>query len=149
MKARTVQNLMSAMKAEAFASAEFLRFAAAARLHEDESMASLFDGAADVGRCQHFAREAELAHLARSEDENLKAAIEATIRQLAMYDEFIGQAQADGDQTAVGLLEKVRHETLTQLLAFHAAQRGFGDGKDSVPVAATCPLCDQRNKLCC
>ncbi len=147
MTTRTMQNLISAMKAEAFESAEFMRFAAAARLHNNDSMAALFDEAADVDRCRHFAREAEFAHLAGSEDENLTAAVEATIRQMAKYDEFIRQARTDGDEAAVGLLEKVRHEKLTQLVAFRAALKGGVDEKNSVPPAPICQLADQRNEL--
>ena len=148
MKTRTMQNLTSAMQAEAVAYAKFLRFAAAARLHNDRSVAALFEEAADVDRCQHFAREAELAHLTGTEDGNLHAAIETVIRQIAMYDGFVRQATADGDQPAVRVLEKIRNDKMTQLVAFRAALQGNAQGDESplalLPVSAS-ELTDQRN----
>ncbi len=148
MKTRTMKNLTSAMQAEAAAYAKFLRFAAAARLHDDQSIAALFEEAADVDRCQHFAREAELAHLTGTEDENLHSAVEGVIGQIAMYDGFIRQATADRDFAAVRILEKVRNDKLTQLVAFRAAlHRGALDTEDAFASAAasSSQLIDQRN----
>ncbi len=148
MKTRTMKNLTSAMHAEAAAYAKFLRFAAAARLHDDDCIAALFEEAADVDRCQHFAREAELAHLTGTEDENLRAAVEGVIGQIAMYDGFIRQATADRDLAAVRTLEKVRNGKLTQLVAFRAArQRAALDNESACafrPVSSS-QLMDQRN----
>jgi rubrerythrin len=128
------------MQAEAVAYAKFLRFAAAARRNNEQSVAALFEEAADVDRCQHFAREAELAHMTGTEDENLHSAIETVIRQIAMYDGFIRQASADGDLAAVRVLEKVRNDKLTQLVAFRAAHFGAAPA-DPYPSQ----LVDQRN----
>jgi rubrerythrin len=148
MKTRTMHNLTAAMQAEAAANAKFLRFAAAARLHDDASIAALFEEAADVDRCRHFAREAELAHLTGTEDENLHSAIESVIGQIAMYDGFIRQATADRDGAAVRILERVRGDKVTQLLAFRAAL--LRDAFDTEASAAFLPLSpsqliDQRN----
>ena len=127
------------MQAEAVAYAKFLRFAAAARRRNDQSVAALFEEAADIDRCRNFAQEAELANMTGTEDENLHAAIETVIRQIAMYDGFIRQATNDGDLAAVRILEKVRNDKLTQLAAFRAAHLGASDEQ------CPCPLADQRN----
>ena len=122
MTTQTMQNLDAAMQAEALAYAKLSRFAAVARLHDNESLAALFQEAADVDRSRHFVCEAELAGLNGSEPENLNAAIELIIRQIAMYDSFLRQAKADGDLQVAKVLEKVRNNELTQLLAFRAAR---------------------------
>ena len=92
MNPRTKQNLHTAMQAEALAYAKFARFAAAARMHEDVGLATLFQQSADVDRCHHFAQQAELAGIVGSSDDNLANAIEQTIHQIAMYEIFTRQA---------------------------------------------------------
>jgi rubrerythrin len=146
MKTRTVQNLKSAMQSEAVAYANFSIFAAAARLHHDQTSAALFEEAADVDRRRHFACEAELAHLTGSAQENLQSALQTVIRQMAMYDTFIRQATSDGDLAVVRVLESVRHDKLTQLLAFCAALQENQQSEET-PFAPLfpCQLADQRN----
>jgi len=122
MTTRTMRNLDAAMQAEALAYAKLARFAAAARLHDNETLAALFQEAADVDRCRHFACEAELAGLNGGEAENLCAAIDLIIRQIAMYDGFVRQAEADGDLQVARVLRRVRNDEITQLLAFRAAR---------------------------
>jgi len=135
MTVRTMQNLNAAMKAEALAYATLSRFASAARLRDDQTMAALFQEAADVDRCRHFAREAKLTGLTGSAGENLDAAIELVIRQIAMYDGFLCQAKADGDLQVARVLERVRNDELTQLLAFRAARH--------IPAQAECGVLSQ------
>ncbi|MFZ0592123.1 MAG: hypothetical protein WAM39_16780 [Bryobacteraceae bacterium] len=118
MNPRTKQNLNIAMQSEAFALAKYLRFAAHARMNENWDLANLFQTAADTGRIEHFAKEADLAGLVTNEYDNLKDAMDEKRAQASMYDRFARQAIADGDTAAAELFEKIREENVTQALAF-------------------------------
>lgn len=138
MTPRSKRNLETAMQAEAFASAKFARFAAGARKDHDESLASLFQDAADVDRFQHFAQHAEMAGLAADgADENLNQAIEQVIRQIGMYDTFTREAWADGDGCAKAHFERIRNDEVTQLMAFRAARQiNTKDPEDEIVMVA-------------
>jgi len=75
MSPRTERNLNTAMQIEAFTHAEYLRFAARARMNENPDIARLFQDAADADRTDHFTKEAEIAGLVANDSENLKHAI--------------------------------------------------------------------------
>ena len=60
MSPRTKQNLLNAMKGEAFESATYSRFAAHARMDSDWDSAKAFQDSANCDRTGHFAREAAL-----------------------------------------------------------------------------------------
>jgi rubrerythrin len=121
MSPRTKQNLNAAMQNEAFTHAEYIRFAAHARLRECWALANLFQTAADSDRLEHFADEAELARLVASDLENLKHALVEKRAEVAMYARFVSEAQADGDLAAAALFERIRAEEASQAEAFEIA----------------------------
>lgn len=137
MNPRTKQNLHTAMQAEALAYAKFARFAAAARMHEDVGLATLFQQSADVDRCHHFAQQAELAGIVGSSDDNLANAIEQTIHQIAMYEIFTRQAAgADGDQLVKTHFENIRKDHLALLVALRAAMKNEKKSEEAEVLAA-------------
>jgi rubrerythrin len=123
MSPRTKRNLNTAMQNEAFTEAEYIRFAARARMNESWSLANLFQAAADADRTEHFAEEAELACLVADNSENLKHAIDEKRAEVAMYARFLREATSDGDLAAAALFDRIRTEEATQAEAFETALR--------------------------
>lgn len=121
MNTRTKQNLNAAMLNEALAYAKYVRFAACARMNENQELAKLFQKTADVDRMDHFRREFDLTTLCSDDLTNLKAAIEDKTRQIDMYSQFMTQARADGDTSVANLFERMRGEALIELTDFEAA----------------------------
>lgn len=111
MNQRTRQNLITAMKAEAFAQAKYARFAARARMEEEWEAARVFQRAADSDRTEHFAREAELAGLGAATEDNLRTAINEQTEQAAMYRRFTDEATVDGDSSAAAMFAHVQLQT--------------------------------------
>jgi rubrerythrin len=108
MNQRTRQNLITAMKTEAFAQAKYARFAARARMEEEWDAARIFQRAADSDRTEHFAREAEIADLCASTEENLKTAIDEQSKQAVMYKRFADEAAEDGESSAAAIFAHVQ-----------------------------------------
>lgn len=106
MSPRTKQNLNTAMRTEAFTHAEYLRFAAHARVNENWALAQLFRVTADTDRTEHFAKEADLAGLAARDADNLRHAVEEKRAEAAMYKQFAKEATADADFFRSGTLRR-------------------------------------------
>lgn len=123
MSPRTKQNLSTAMQKEAMTYAKYLRFAAQARLHEDWDLARLFQTAADADRTDHFAKEAEFAHLVASDSENLTSAVEEKKAAARMYGRFAAEATADRDLATAALFERMETAEDTQAKSFEIALR--------------------------
>jgi len=121
MSPQTERNLEKAMALEAFANAKYTRFAACARRNENPDLARLFQIAADMDRSVHFRREFDFAHMPCDDAENLQAAISDKDAVIAMYSEFIRQAEADGDHSAAALFDSIRQEEKVQAGSFKAA----------------------------
>jgi rubrerythrin len=97
MDAQTYENVLAAMHGEAFAHAQYLVFAAAARKGGDDRLASMFEGIAAVELQEHFAELAELAGLVGTDADNLRAAIVDENREVEeTYPLFAEQASAVG-----------------------------------------------------
>src|SRR4051812_1390927 len=126
MTPRTKQNVTTALQSEAFAQAALLRYAAHARMDEDWELAQVFQKIADSDRTRHFAKEAELVRLGANTAENLRAAINDQVGQIAMYSHFAQQATEDGDLRAAHLFEQVRHEKESQRAELEAALERLG-----------------------
>ena len=121
MSPQTELNLEKAMAVEAFANAKYTRFAACARKNDNPELARLFQTTADLDRAAHFRREFDFAHLPCDNAENLQSAINDKESVIAMYSEFIRQAEAAGDYSAASLFESIRDEERLQVTTFREA----------------------------
>jgi rubrerythrin len=118
-----MRNLNSAMQTDAFTHAEYLRFAARARVNENWDLVQLFQVAADVDEVEHFGKEADLAGLVANHSKILRHAIEEKRAEAALYRQFTTEATADGDLAAAALFEEMQTAAATQTEAFEAAFR--------------------------
>lgn len=98
MDAQTYENVLAAMRREAFAHARYLLFAAAARKHGEARIASMFEGIAAVELHEHFSELADLAGVVGTDVENLRAAIQDENFEVEWkYPQLADQARAAGD----------------------------------------------------
>ena len=107
MSPRTKQNLLNAMKGEAFESATYSRFAAQARMDSDWDLARTFQESADGNRTRNFAREAALDGLVAQTPENLRNAIDAETDECKMYTQFALEARTDDDLSVAAAFEEI------------------------------------------
>lgn len=122
MDETTRQNLLMAVKGEAFAFAKYMLFADQARRHGNPALAELFENTARQERLEHFAEEAELLGLAGSDEENLRDAIAGEAYEVqTMYREFAEQAEGCGETAAAERFREVREDETVHLAAFEAA----------------------------
>jgi rubrerythrin len=119
---KTLDDLSTAMRGEAFAYAKYLLYAEHARKSGNKELADLFEKTANTERFEHFAEEAELAGLVGSDAENLRDAIKGESYEIdSMYLEFAGQATAAGDTAAAARFEEIRHDEMGHRDAFNSA----------------------------
>lgn len=119
---QTMDNLSTAMHGEAFAYAKYSLYAEHARKDGNKEVADLFERAAKMERFQHFAEEAQLAGLVRSDAENLRDAMQGESYEVdTMYFEFAQQATKAGDAAAADRFEEVRQDEMKHRDAFKAA----------------------------
>ncbi len=98
MNAQTHENVVAALRREAFAHARYLLFAAAARKRGDVRLASMFEGIAAVEFQEHFTELAELADLVGTDADNLRASIRDENFEVEWkYPQFADQARAAGE----------------------------------------------------
>jgi rubrerythrin len=119
---QTRQNLITAMKGEAFAQAKYMVYAQHARINGQTDLAELFEETASVERFEHFAEEAKLAGLAGEDYANLEDAINGESYEVeTMYRDFANQAKAAGDDSAAALFEEIRKDEARHRNEFKAA----------------------------
>lgn len=119
---KTMQNLQTAMKGEAFAYAKYSLFAEHARKNGHPEIADLFENAAKTERFEHLAEEAELAGLVGTDEENLRDAIRGESYEITtMYKQFAEQASSVGDHEAADRFEEIRHDEMKHRAMFQAA----------------------------
>jgi len=119
---KTKQNLMTAMKGEAFARAKYMLYAQNARLNGNTEVAELFEKTANVERFEHFTQEAKLVGLVGDDNVNLKDAIGGESYEVeTMYRDFAKQAKAVGDKAAAALFEEIRKDEAGHRDEFKAA----------------------------
>ncbi len=124
MHAQTLKNLYTAMRGEAFAYGRYLLFAEQAQRNGRPELAEVFEHAAYVERCEHFAQEAELAQMVGSDQVNLQKAITAESYDAdAMYADFARQAAEVGDKAAAARFADIRRDIGRQRDTFLAALR--------------------------
>jgi len=136
MTQRTKQNVTTAMQSESFVQATFLRYAAHARMDADWELAQIFQRIADSDRTRHFAEEGDLLQCGTNTADNLRAAINDQVGQIAMYSHFAQQAQEDGDLRAAHLFEEVRHEKESQRAELEAGLEKLGYSSNTQTVKA-------------
>jgi rubrerythrin len=75
ISARSRQNLMDAMRGEAFAFAKYKLFARQARSNGDCELADLFDKTADQEYLEHFVEQADLLQLVGTDEQDVTNAL--------------------------------------------------------------------------
>jgi rubrerythrin len=108
---QTRENLLRAMRREAFAFASYLLYATQARKHGRPEIAQLFEQVATEEYFGHFAAQALEAGVIGMEAENLHLAIEELAFEAeVMYRDFQAQAEAVGDQAAAERFRRLRED---------------------------------------
>lgn len=111
MNKTTKDNLSAAMHGEAFAYAKYMLFAERARQNGNAELAQLFEKTAKEELLEHFAEEAELAGLARSETKDLEDAIQGESYEVdTMYRDFAEQAFSAGDKAVGERFAEIRQD---------------------------------------
>lgn len=118
----TADNLSSAMHGEAFAFAKYMLYAEHARENGHPELAALFNKNAHTERFEHFAEEAKLAGLVKSDEENLRDAIQGETYEFEhMYPDFADKAKAAGDAAAANRFLEIRKDEGGHRDGFQAA----------------------------
>jgi rubrerythrin len=108
---QTRENLLSAMRREAFAFASYLLYATQARKHGRPEIAELFQQVAEEEYFGHFVEQALEAGVIGMEAENLHLTIEAEAFEAdVMYRDFQAQAEAVGDHGAAERFRQLRED---------------------------------------
>ncbi|GGQ21199.1 ferritin family protein [Streptosporangium pseudovulgare] len=123
---RTLENLRTALRGEALASAKYTLYADRARQTDQPELATLFDRAAGVERTEHFAEQAELAGLVRDTRTDLRTAVAGEKQEgERMYPGYARQAEADGDRKAAEVFADTARDELKHSAAFADALSGL------------------------
>lgn len=118
----TTDSLSSAMHGEAFAFAKYMLYAEHARQTDHPELADLFSKNAHTERFEHFAEEAKLAGLVKSDEENLRDAIQGETYEFEhMYPDFASKAKAAGDTSAADRFLEIRKDEGSHRDGFQAA----------------------------
>jgi rubrerythrin len=110
---QTRENLLRAMRREAFAFASYLLYATQARKHGRPEIAQLFEQVATEEYFGHFVEQAFQVGVIGMEAENLHLAIEELVFEAeVMYRDFQAQAQAQavGDHAAAERFLRLRED---------------------------------------
>ncbi len=119
---RTQENLATAMHGEAFAYAKYMLYAKHARQNGNTELAELLENTAKEELLEHFAEEADLAELVRSDADNLRIAIQGESYEVEkMYRDFGERAAAEGDKAAADRFAEILHDEMKHRDAFKAA----------------------------
>lgn len=111
MHPETRDNLLRAMRREAYAFAMYLLYATQARKHGREQVAELFEQVATEEYFGHFVEQALEAGVIGMEAENLHLAIEEEAFEAeVMYRDFQAQAEAVGDHAAAERFRRLRED---------------------------------------
>ena len=124
MHPETRDNLLRAMRREAYAFAMYLLYATQARKHGREQVAELFEQVATEEYFGHFVEQALEVGVVGMEAENLHLAIEEEAFEAeVMYREFQAQADAVGDHAAAERFRRLREDERRNRDQFLAALR--------------------------
>jgi len=126
MHAQTRENLLRAMRREAFAFARYMLCAVEARKHGQPEVADLFEKVAEQEYFGHFAAQALDLGLISTEAENLHLAIEEEAYEAdTMYRAFEAQAHAVGDHAAAERFRRLGEDERRNREGFLAALRAL------------------------
>src|SRR5512132_1823633 len=108
---QTRENLLRAMRREAYAFAMYLLYATKARKHGRPQLAELFEQVAKEEYFGHFVEQALDVGVIGMEAENLHLAIEEEAFEAeVMYRDFQAQAEAVGDDAAAERFRRLRED---------------------------------------
>ena len=123
---QTRENLLRAMRREAYAFAMYLLYATQARKHGRPQVAELFEQVAKEEYFGHFVEPALEVGVIGMEAENLHLAIEEEAFEAeVMYRDFQGQAQAVGDHAAAERFRRLREDERANRDQFLAVLRNL------------------------
>ncbi|HET7516922.1 MAG TPA: ferritin family protein [Actinomycetes bacterium] len=126
MHPQTRENLLRAMRREAFAFATYLLYATQARKHGRPQIAELFERVAREEYFGHFVEQALEVGVIGMEAENLHLAIEEEAFEAeVMYRDFQTQAEAVGDLAAAERFSRLREDERRNRDQFLAALRAL------------------------
>jgi rubrerythrin len=135
---QTRENLMTAMRGEAFAYAKYMAYAQAARENGNPAIADLFEQTAKVEHLEHFREMAELVQLAGTDAQNLEDAIRGeTQESRAMYPKFADAAAAVGDVTAAERFREITKDEMKHRAMFEDARASLGKKGSATPHSNT------------
>src|SRR4029078_5773844 len=108
----TKEDILTALRTEAFTYARSMLFAAAARRNGRTEIADIFESTARTELEEHFAMLADLAGIVGDDADNLRAAIEAEAYEIeVMYPTFAEHAPRASDTAAAECFAEIRgHE---------------------------------------
>jgi rubrerythrin len=119
---RSRQNLLEAMRGEAFAFAKYNLFARQARKNGRNELADLFDRTADQEYLEHFTELAELLQLVGTDEQDVTNAIAGESFEVdTFYKRFADEAREDGDEQVAHRFEEIRRDEAYHQLAFQEA----------------------------
>lgn len=131
---RTLADLDTSMRGEAYANASYTFYAAQADAEDLPATARLYRRTATVELDEHFREEADLAGTVGTDTENLRAAIAGeSYEATTMYRTFARQAAADGDDNAAELFTEIAQDEARHLAAFRAALEVVETGRGHIP----------------
>jgi rubrerythrin len=118
----TKEDILTALRTEAFTYARSMLFAAAARRNGRTEVADLFESTARIELEEHFAKLATLAGIVGDDAENLRAAIEAESYEIeVMYPTFAEHASRATDSAAAEAFSQIRRHEIDHLEALREA----------------------------
>lgn len=122
MNETTRQNLLAAMRGEAYAHARYILYGDVAKSEGHHDAAELFYAAARTELYEHFAELAGLAGAVTTTADNLRTAYGGENFEVeTMYLEYARQAQAAGEVAAARRFEEIRGDESRHREAFAAA----------------------------
>ena len=123
----TREDVLNAMRGEAFAYASYMLFAEVARRNGRSEIADLFEATARTELLEHFAQQAGLVGLVGTDADNLRQAIEGESHEIdIVYPSYAEHARAAGDVVVADRLEEIRRDELDHLEAFREALESIG-----------------------
>jgi rubrerythrin len=121
MDTQTRENLLAALREEAYTYARYKLMAVAARDESDADAAALFEGIATVSLHEHIATLAGLAGIIGADADNLAAAIQDESYQAAdTYRAFAEQARSGGETAIADQFEAIRVDKLAHVHALES-----------------------------
>jgi len=118
----TKEDLLTALRTEAFTYARSMLYATAARRNGRTEIADLFESTARTELDEHFAALADLAGIVGDDAENLRSAIEAESYEIeVMYPTFAEHATRATDTAAAECFTEIRRHEIDHLEALREA----------------------------